>query len=285
MERLKFKIHPTFIIFACILIYFGKAVLFYNYILVMLIHELSHAFVARKLGYNIKNIKIIPFGICLNIKSLDLLPKDEIKIAIAGPLVNFMLALLSTAVWWIIPASYNFTYLFCYANFITAVFNLVPAFPLDGGRILLAVLKQNYTFKSAVKISKITNIVISILLFGLFIFSCFVEINLTYLFVIFCVLSGIFDSNKAEKYSFINYSNIKKIGKIVKIKSILVNENEQLYKVCKYIDNFSYLKIFIIDENKNIWATLNENQFSKIIENFASTQTFKTALKTYIKLT
>ena len=142
MEKLKINIHPTFIVFACLLIYFGQALLFFNYLLVIFLHELSHAFIARRLGYNIKNIKLIPFGICLNINSFSITPKDEIKIALAGPITNLFLVLCTVAIWWVFPSTYNYTYIFCYANFITAIFNLIPAFPLDGGRVLLAILKQ-----------------------------------------------------------------------------------------------------------------------------------------------
>ena len=210
MEKLKINIHPTFIVFACLLIYFGQALLFFNYLLVIFLHELSHAFIARRLGYNIKNIKLIPFGICLNINSFSITPKDEIKIALAGPITNLFLVLCTVALWWVFPSTYNYTYIFCYANFITAIFNLIPAFPLDGGRVLLAILKQKFNGKTAIKICKLFNIIICLFLVFLFVFSCFFNINLTYLFVTFCVLSGIFDNNKYQKYALINYGVLKK---------------------------------------------------------------------------
>ena len=198
MEKLKINIHPTFIIFACVLIYFGKSILFFNYCLVMFLHEFAHAFVARRLGYNIKNIKLIPFGICLNMNSYDLVPKDEIKIALAGPIMNFILMLFTMALWWIFPSTYNYTCFFCYANFITGIFNLIPAFPLDGGRVLLSLLKQRTTSRTAIKFCKIVNIIIIICLIGIFILSCFYTINITYLLVVLCLLSGVLDNNKMQ---------------------------------------------------------------------------------------
>ena len=174
MEKLKIKIHPTFIVFACVLVYFKQFVLFANYLLVIFIHELSHALVAKRLGYKINYIKVIPFGICLDINSYELMPKDEIKIAVAGPLVNFILAFFMLALWWIVPASYNHTYLFCYANFITGAFNLIPAFPLDGGRIFLSVFKMYTNSRAkAVKFCKIINVIVAVCLLVLFIYSCF----------------------------------------------------------------------------------------------------------------
>ena len=280
MEKIKIKIHPTFIIFACLLIYFNKFVLFANYLLVMFIHEFAHALIAKRLGYKINYIKLIPFGICLDINSYELMPKDEIKIALAGPIANFILAFFMLALWWIYPASYNYTYLFCYANFITATFNLVPAFPLDGGRVLLSMLKLNTNSPSkAIKFCKIINIIVAICLFVMFIVSIFYQVNFTYLFVIFCVLSGVFDKNKKEQYSFIKYSTKKKIGKILKVKTLSVYQEEPLFKICKHIDNFSYLKLLIIDAQKNVVGELTENEVLNYLENMSATTPFKFVLK------
>ena len=124
----------------------------------IIIHELAHAFVAKKLGYKLNNIKLIPFGICLNLNSNQISPKDEIKIAIAGPLINLFLCLILICIWWFLPSTYNFTNVFCYANLITCLFNLIPAFPLDGGRILHAMLKENFSSKKSLKLTKIINI-------------------------------------------------------------------------------------------------------------------------------
>lgn len=279
MEKLKINIHPTFIIFACILIYFGKAILFFNYVLVMFLHEMAHAFVARRLGYNIKNIRLIPFGICLNMNSCDLVPKDEIKIALAGPIVNLILVLITLSLWWVFPYTYNYTYLFCYCNFITAIFNLVPAFPLDGGRVLLSVLKQKVTTNVAIKFCKVVNIVMIIVLLGLFILSCFYSINLTFLFVILCLLSGVLDNNKMSKYTLINYGVLKKMGSVVRTKPLVVINTTKMYKLCKFIDNFSYISVTVIDENKIPQVTLTETQFLNLLEKYGASTNFITALK------
>ena len=279
MEKIKINVHPTFLLFACLLIYFGQGFLFLNYLIVIFLHEFSHAYIAKTLGYSIRNIKLIPFGICLNIKSTKLLPKDEIKIAIAGPLMNLFLCLSMFALWWIFPSSYNYTYLFCYANFVTFIFNLLPAFPLDGGRILNAFIRLKSSQKNAIIGCKIVSIILCILLFGIFVISCFVNINLTYLFVIFCILSGVLDKNEKERYSFIRFSISNKIKKIVKIKNLYVNGEERLYKICKYIDNFSYINLYVYDCDGHLLTILSEKEFINLIEKHNSTDTFYSVLK------
>jgi len=245
----------------------------------MFVHEFAHAFVAKRLGYNIKNIKLIPFGISLNMNADNLMPKDEIKIALAGPIVNLFLSLVTISIWWLFPESYNYSYIFCYANFVTAIFNLIPAFPLDGGRVLLSLLKQKYSLKNSIKFCKIINVVISVLLLFLFVWSCFVSINFTYLFVIFCVLSGVLDNNKMQNYTLINYGVLKKIGRVVKLKQIVISQNEPLYRVCKYIDNFSYLSISVLNEDKNIIFVFTESDFLKLFEKYNASTPFKYVVK------
>lgn len=99
------------------------------------------------------------------------------------------------------------------------------------------------------------------------------------MFVTFCVLSGIFDNNKYQKYALINYGVLKKIGKVIKIKPIIISQEECLYRICKHIDNFSYLSISVTDDNKNIIATYTEPQFLKLLEKFNATTPFKYVIK------
>jgi len=275
MEKLKVNVHPTFIFFASLLVYFGQGFLLLNYLLTIILHEYSHAFVARNLGYNIKNIKLIPFGICLNLKSSAIAPKDEIKIALAGPVMNLVLCILCFSLWWIFPSTYNYTNMFCYANFITCFFNFLPAFPLDGGRIMLAILKNKVSERTAIKFCKLINITLSVFLLILFVWSCFSKMNLTYLFVVFCILTGVFEVNENRQYSHINFSNIKKVNKVMKIKNLYVKESEKVFKICKYLDSFSYVNLYVYDDFDNLKEIISEKDYVTMLEKVPSASTFK----------
>lgn len=279
MEKLRFKVHPTFLIFAIILIYFGQGFLFVNYLCVILLHEFSHAFVARSLGYNLTSISLIPFGVSLDMSSFNMSPKDEIKIALAGPLLNAFLCLVLFMLWWIFPNTYNYTLLFFYANFVTCVFNLLPAFPLDGGRIFRGLFSLKMYKKTAIKLCKIINIfVISCLLF-LFVYSLFFTPNFTYLFVAFCVATGLFETDKNNGYTYVKFISQKKNKKVLKIKNLYVSSSEQLYKIYKYINNFSYINLYIFDKNNRLLIVLSETEYVSLCENFPATTTFENLLK------
>ena len=123
--------------------------------LCVLLHEFGHSLVAQRLGINIQGITLLPIGGVSNFESLPERPADEVKITIAGPLVNVVLAFIFFGVALLlgavplVPSNNLFTgfgsvgeffFYLGYLNVVLAVFNLLPAFPMDGGRVLRGLL-------------------------------------------------------------------------------------------------------------------------------------------------
>lgn len=105
----------------------------------VLIHELAHGFVAGRLGLKVKEIELYPFGGVARIEGLlELEPAQEIKVALAGPLSNFLLLVLGYYCHWRFHWHDPYYALFQKANLTMGLFNLLPALPLDGGRVLRA---------------------------------------------------------------------------------------------------------------------------------------------------
>lgn len=109
-------------------------------------HEFSHSMVARHFGIPIKGITLFIFGGVAEMEKEPPSPKSEFLMAVAGPLASFLLAYIFSRIEalglvgaWPIAVIGVFDTL-AYINMIVAVFNLVPAFPLDGGRMLRAAL-------------------------------------------------------------------------------------------------------------------------------------------------
>jgi len=132
---------------------------------IVLLHELGHSFAAQYYGVTVKQIVLLPIGGVAQLAEIPEKPIQEFVIAIAGPLVNFALAFLMLFVGLIFGQSIGladpsalltnmfelttssvFTYVFG-ANIFLGLFNLIPAFPMDGGRVLRAILasRMNYT--------------------------------------------------------------------------------------------------------------------------------------------
>ncbi|KAE9624732.1 site-2 protease family protein [Parasedimentitalea maritima] len=126
----------------------------------LILHELSHSVVARWYGVEIKGITLFIFGGVAELGSEPKTAASEFWIAIAGPLMSFALAfgfwVLAQVGGALLPDSalnHAIEYL-ALVNFVLAVFNLIPAFPLDGGRIFRAYLwNQNRDLLEATKIA------------------------------------------------------------------------------------------------------------------------------------
>lgn len=135
------------------------------------LHELGHALVAQRFGIKVEDITLLPFGGLARLRTIPREPKKELAIAIAGPLVNVAIFLaLALAAGYVYRNETNITtdflldrldngnaeslliYLML-ANIILVLFNLIPAFPLDGGRVLRALLALKLPWKTATRIA------------------------------------------------------------------------------------------------------------------------------------
>ncbi|MGH7782850.1 MAG: M50 family metallopeptidase [Candidatus Binatia bacterium] len=111
----------------------------------VLVHEMAHAFTARMEGVQVVEIVLHPFGGLARLRHEPETPRAEFRIAIAGPAASFLLAVLFVLLMAVangagIDAFARIFFLLFLFNFLLAVFNLFPGYPLDGGRILRAYL-------------------------------------------------------------------------------------------------------------------------------------------------
>ena len=114
------------------------------------LHEFAHAFVARLEGMQVVEIVLHPFGGLTRFRREPDTPRAEFRIAIAGPVASFLLALLFLALMAIFNTlGANFLtplfFVLALGNFLLAVFNMFPGYPLDGGRVLRSYLWRRGT--------------------------------------------------------------------------------------------------------------------------------------------
>lgn len=124
----------------------------------VVLHELGHSLTARRFGVRVRRILLTPLGGIAEFDAIPRRPVEELLITVAGPAVNFVIAgalwcVLSFPGEWAnvsIPSSIGDLgrYLFL-ANMIMGVFNMIPAFPMDGGRILRALLAMRLPYVRA----------------------------------------------------------------------------------------------------------------------------------------
>lgn len=120
----------------------------------VVLHELGHSFTAMHYGIGVRRILLMPIGGMAEFDSIPRQPSRELLITIAGPAVNFVIAGL---LWLFLPApnetdvmtATDFGHLLLQWNVLMGCFNLLPAFPMDGGRILRAGLATRLSYLRA----------------------------------------------------------------------------------------------------------------------------------------
>jgi Zn-dependent protease len=124
----------------------------------VVLHELGHSFTARHYGVGVPRILLMPIGGMAEFDSIPRRPRHELLITIAGPAVNFVIAGI---LWFIVqfpddwdpnlaPGSLNELVCVLFAaNLVMGCFNLIPVFPMDGGRILRALLAMKLPYLRA----------------------------------------------------------------------------------------------------------------------------------------
>jgi Zn-dependent protease len=117
----------------------------------VVLHELGHALVARKLGVHVSGIELSFFGGAAKMVQMPRSANHEIAIAAAGPAVSLMLAGVGLGLGVALHSS--FLGMIGWINLVLAGFNLIPALPMDGGRILRALLTRKFDFVRATDIS------------------------------------------------------------------------------------------------------------------------------------
>ncbi len=254
----KFPLRPSFILFFLWFVFTKNIFSFFLFCSVVLTHEFGHFFVAKKLGYQLNSFYIAPYGVCLNYKEKAFEQRDEILIAFAGPCVNFILCIFCIALWWIFPISYNFTEEFVFQSFMLGLFNLLPCYPLDGGRIFVGMLTKSHPRNKAIKMTMIINVIIASILFVLFVITAFVNFNPSLCFCGVFLILGLFDCKSECNYQPIAVYK-KKTKNFSKPLFYTINEDVSLGQVLKKIE-LNKFTIFIVEYNDGHIKMLDEHK-------------------------
>ena len=125
----------------------------------VLLHEYGHALTARRFGIGTKDITLLPIGGVARLESIPSSPRQELIVAIAGPAVNVVIVIILLSIFgasrfvnweeisqhsgeWVhrLMNQEGLLHSLLWANIVMIIFNLIPAFPMDGGRVLRALL-------------------------------------------------------------------------------------------------------------------------------------------------
>lgn len=159
------------------------------------IHEIGHSLVARGYGIKVSDITLLPIGGVARMERLPEDPKQELRIAITGPLVSFGIALLIFLIIVLVSGFKSITGFslvggkflpnLMWVNIMLGIFNILPGFPMDGGRVFRSILARRMGYAEATKIAATVGQGFAILLgiIGLF-------FNIWLIFIAFFIYIG-----------------------------------------------------------------------------------------------
>lgn len=259
----KFRLHPAFLVLCFILIAFSKFELLATSLLCVIIHEFFHYLTAKCFGYRLNLLTLMPYGAVISGEE-NLQSNDAFFIAIAGPLVNILMAVITVALWWMFPSIYNYTLTFFRVNISLAVFNLLPFYPLDGGRIVLSFARNKLI---ALKRLRLSGVIGSFVFMVLFIISAFFEINFTLGIISITLFIGATSGTQQQKYIEVCncFSDFKDYRRPVQRCELLVNSNMTLHKLIVSLSSKKLYTIQIVDNSLHTVCILENEDLDKLI--------------------
>ncbi len=271
-----FQFHPLFLLVGVWFAITGKLFLFLISALVAVQHECAHAFASARLGYKLHKIVLMPFGAIIDADLHGISLKDEIFVALCGPLCNLCTALFFGAIWWFAPTMYAFTDTAFYSSISIALVNLLPAYPLDGGRVLRCALTRAFlkrysqadkAEKLADRICRIISLFLSLAMLGLFLFQTLhTTPNITLLpFALFLFVGAIGNKDKLAVYRKIDFSLHRPMQNGVEIRRVAVLDSCSIKTALRFITKGSYLVLEVYDEAENRLFNLTQNELAHLL--------------------
>ncbi len=233
----------------------------------LIIHELAHAMTAERLGCRIASIELQPMGCIARLAHAPVNPAESAAIAAAGPLTSCLLALCAIGFSRLFPQNAGRLEGFISFNLGISVLNLFPVLPLDGGRLIEALLSRHIGKTLAVKLLTAAGCIFGAGLAALGIAMCItsggVELQLLMPTItgVFIILSAIDEREKlgTDRMRFrLNADSVLRQGGSLPVCAIAMNENATVREALAALSGSSYNLILIIDANLKRHGLISE---------------------------
>lgn len=270
------RLHPLFLAVGVWYAFKGELFLFLLSALVAVQHECAHAFAAAKLGYKLNRIILMPFGAVIDGDLRGISFRDEITVALWGPLCNLFTALFFVALWWLYPTSYAFTDTACQSSLSIALINFLPAYPLDGGRILRCALARLFASsmpdltkaeQRAIRVCRALTFLFAFLaLFLFFLFLSQGRFNVSLLFFSgFLCFGAIGGKSRKSYYEKLDVSVTDALSRGVEIRRVAVLESCSIKDALQFVSRGCYLVLEVYNKQEERLFELTQNELNGLL--------------------
>ncbi len=249
-ENIRIKLDPLMLSCCILWIIAGNTKTMLTLLTVVLLHECTHMLVAHLLGFETQSIEIYPFGGAAEICGTEDFPAFEGLIAASGPLASLFIGFLAQK----LPFVPNE---FVSLSYSVALFNLIPVYPLDGGRILCSLLKSFCGEQKGHKCCAVIGIIISsaYLIYSILLLVMHFDSSLIVMSVFMFTASV-----KSFRYPFRPDKREKIIKNSKSVKLIKAQENEDLLQLSKRFCGNSFHIVVICDPTGKVIGFTDEKQ-------------------------
>lgn len=244
----KVTLHPLFLSYLAVLFFCGNERGALLSLGVVLLHECAHFAVAKKVGITLSDVVLYPFGAVM--VDEEGCSRDSWKVAIAGPAVNLLLAVVGALVLFLHKSVLVAE--FINANLTVGLFNLLPVYPLDGGRIMIALSKKPVRTTRALRIS---GVVISVLLFLSFALSLFGKVNFSLgIMSVFLLLGAVtgYEREMSARIAKILLSRQKDYAKGLPVVKLACSAKMKTHKVLSRLSPYRVTEIEVVYPNGRV---------------------------------
>jgi len=248
------------------------------------LHEIGHIAAAGFYGYVSRNVQITPMGLSVFINNRDCSRVNSIKIYLAGPAVNMLIFCTIHIMSFAFQISSSYLSLLSATNLYLALFNLIPAFPLDGGRILLEVLAGRMGLLAAGRLIRRMASIISIVLLAVGIYQLYLTAFNFSLIIIGLYIAFLLNTWRMESA----FMNIKQIiyrrSKLLKkgiyaARDLVVIKTTLLSDTLNNMDFDKFHFVYVLDEDLKLLRVFTENEILDAIVEGDNNTTFETLLE------
>ena len=265
----QFRVSIFFLLFFAALFALGQAQAGISLLLSLAIHEIGHIAIAKILGCKIEKLAIQPLGGYLYLAELlEVQPALERRIALAGPAANLLAAAATMALTPYHPQ--GFISMFLRANFTLMAFNLLPALPLDGGRVLRGILAGWGSYYRATKAVIVSGAVCGVLLLGLAFWQLLRDLfNPTVFAAAGFLLYNAWVERKQLLVPLLRYVLARQDSlrnqKLMAADTIVASPGARVNEVLKHIRPQKYYQVSVLDKDYSIAGTLTEHQLLQLV--------------------
>ena len=268
MDRWKRSVLAEFIVFFILLSFNNSIILAFISILA---HEGMHILVATRKGCKFNDIQIHIYGTSAQFANIDELNKKEkLQIYLSGPFANFIII----CIFWCIGFASNNILIdkMININISLLFFNLLPAYPLDGARVLEILLSQKILYRRAndiiSKISYTIGVILLVIFIIVFAYSGVINVSILIASIAICLITR--SEEKSAMYILMGNIFVKRNkllrNKYIENKSISVYYKQGLANVMSMVDKNRFNIFYVLDDDLKVVFIMNEDELIEALK-------------------